>query len=116
MSETDSQLKNLLDYTIFHIGVYISLFSGLVAFLSFRKPTGTPYCLIMASIVLFLLAGAAGGIIGSNIPNSSKWSDYSVKKLGPWGFKWLTYEYWAHIEHAAFWLAAFLGAIGLITS
>ena len=107
MSDNDGQLKNLLDYTIFHIGAYISLFSALVAFLSFRKPTGFPYILIIASIVLLVIAGAAGGVIGSNIPNYAKWSDFSTVTIGPWGTKVfaVTVTSWARIEHGAFWLA-----------
>ena len=61
-------MGELLDYTIFHIGVYISLSAVIVAADVFwnRKSVLMPL-----AVLLLLLAGAAGGVVAGNIPANS---------------------------------------------
>ncbi len=117
------KLKLLFDYTKFHILLYttlITLLIGLFAFgidlesvTQFRKA-------MKAVVVCFLIAGAAGGVIGSNIPKfdnfSTFWNGKEVnankvdKKLciGPFGILSNKLKFpgkvWATIEHSAFWI------------
>ena len=68
----DEQLKHLFDYTKFHMGMYTTLITAVIGvFANENLKTGylkhLPY--IKISIVLFLVAGAAGGLIASSIPS-----------------------------------------------
>ena len=49
----DVQLQRLMDYTIFHIGVYVTLGTGLITALAFtaKKPHALFFlCLLLASL------------------------------------------------------------------
>src|SRR5438067_2237476 len=64
------QVKLLFDYTKFHIGLYTTLASVLVAALgaSFAKEWQIHRELVAAAIVLIALAGLFGGVIASSLP------------------------------------------------
>jgi hypothetical protein len=82
----DDQLKIIFDYTKFHIGMYTTLIAGIIGVFSndsFKDHyTGMlPY--IRASIVLFVVAGMAGGLIASSIPHYATFAEFKKARLGP---------------------------------
>jgi hypothetical protein len=109
----DDQLKVLMDYTKFHIGVYLSLGSASVAMVRFTSVSAED---LMPSLVLLVVAGAAGGVIGSSIPEYTTWAEFTRSRLGALGVPLLRYVGWAKVEHLAFWAAIVLGALRLIDS
>ncbi len=67
----ETQLKFLMDYTLFHIGAYITLSTLLVALLGlegFKQRAMTMRRYLMLTLVFFVAAGACGGVVASNIP------------------------------------------------
>lgn len=113
----DHRLELLMNYTIFHIGLYMTLVGAVIA--SEAHDLFGPGAIVV-SILCFLLAGACGGIIAVNI------AEYDVNKssisyffqgcrLRAWFFKrgWgIPYELTARVEHGAFWI----GVLVLIAS
>jgi len=107
----DHQLSTLFDYTKFHIGLYSTLITGLFAIIAFamHDPNGKilvyllPYARYTAGFIL--IAGAAGGVIASNIPNYKTFESYSSARLPIFGIPSFTYAVFAHVEHLAFWTA-----------
>ncbi len=98
----DPQLKFLFDYTVFHIGIYITLTTAILA--AFEYGTGTDRLLLMP-ILCFVGAGACGGVIGSSIPHQSGFNQF-IKG------KWIGigYKSWIRLQHACFWF----GVVALI--
>jgi len=90
-----------MNYTLFHIGVYTTLVSA-VAGIDAVKNIG--HWTLRVAVGAFLVAGAAGGIIASSIPNYADWVPFTSANLGPWGYGWFSYETWARLEHGAFWV------------
>ncbi len=112
----DDQLKQLFDYTKFHIGMYTTLIAGIIGLFSIGALKDQykgmfPY--IQGSIILFLIAGAAGGLIASSIPFFTRFDDFRSARLGPWSMKLIPAMWCIHAEHTAFWLGGFIAAIGL---
>jgi hypothetical protein len=114
-------LKLLMDYTKFHIGLYITLFSAIAAVLTAANghwlkalPAASLIGLRVGAVSL-IVAGAAGGIIGSSIPEATDWKTFRQTPLGP---AWLetswTYDRWAAVEHGAFWVTILVVAASLI--
>jgi hypothetical protein len=101
------QLKLLMDYTLFHAGVYITLGGLMVALLGlkiFEKRTNAMLPFLIGALGLFLLAGFCGGIIAANIPFHQDFNEFTNAWIGPWVFPhllpaWLCMS----IEHTAFW-------------
>ena len=99
-------MGELLDYTIFHIGVYISLSAVIVAADVFwnRKSVLMPL-----AVLLLLLAGAAGGVVAGNIPANSatSHSEFLSKPAVILYDCQIPLSYWwiIAIEHTAFWIA-----------
>ena len=105
------QLKLLMDYTRFHIGIYVTLGAvgvGTIEADFFNVMEFLPV------IVLLIVAGASGGIIASNIPLYNTWDDFHKSKLTVFRFKTLQWQCWAAIEHYSFWVAVFLTIRSLI--
>lgn len=103
----DDGLKALLEYTTFHIGVYMTLGAAVAATEVAWKRSRI---LLPLSVLCLLIAGMAGGIVASNIPAAS------ALKLGEFKGKYpsllfnvkqclFTNECFMHIEHGAFWCA-----------
>ena len=107
----DDQLKLLMDYTKFHIGVYLSFGIASVAMVRFADVRIDD---LKLSLMLLVVAGAAGGVIGSSIPEYKTWAEFTRSKLGALGIPLLPYWAWAKIEHVAFWAALVLGAFRLV--
>jgi hypothetical protein len=95
-----SQLQNLMSYTIFHIGAYISLAGAIIAA---QFVGGLNFCIFRLTFICFLSAGVCGGIIASNIPEYSSFKQFKDDKIGFWGFKIFKYNTWATLEHVLFW-------------
>ncbi len=129
-SDTEhEQLKLLFDYTKFHIGLYTTLVTLLIAFI--KLGPGEPDLLqqisIALTVLLFVLAGACGGVVASNIPHYRRFSDFMAAPIGP---RWLRAERWTKksrsamaasplaganwvsCEHAFFWLGIASAVIG----
>jgi hypothetical protein len=119
---TSKQLDFLFDYTKFHIGVYTTLGSLMIAILGLEPWKSASGQALLAShlfnlklsIGLLLVAGAAGGVIASNIPHAKTFEQFVAKPLCVWGFKLGCYGSWAWIEHYAFWLAVTFTATSFI--
>ena len=109
------QLKLLMDYTKFHLALYASLVTGLTIWMELKPKTagGNEFWALGFTMICFLIAGAAGGIIGSNIPEFSKFEDFRDAYIGMWRVRW-KYDTWSHIEHYSFWLGIVAGVGGVL--
>lgn len=112
----DDQLKQLFDYTKFHIGMYTTLIAAIIGvfandMLKAKYTRLVPY--IKFTIVMFLIAGAAGGLVASSIPFFTKFEEFRTAKLGPWGLELIPSIICTHIEHTAFWLGCLGATFGL---
>jgi hypothetical protein len=117
----DKRLDRLFEYTKFHIGIYLSAASGLVALIGLSaKPEGGNFinklvgCPVAlgASFVLMIIAGLAGGIIASA---TTKYKDYEDLWLKPQTLGILG-RTWAAIEHGAFWLSVIIFSYSILSS
>lgn len=118
MEAANPQLRMLFDYTVFHIGLYTTLVSALFALMTFghahRRVMHT-VCYLKVTVACFLVAGAAGGAIASNIPNYRDFGEFCGAELSVFGLPpLLQYSWLAHIEHGAFWVGIIIAAIGLL--
>ena len=101
----------LLDYSIFHIGVYLTLGATLIAAEVFWKRKSI---LLPISVFFLIIAGAAGGIVASNIPASAT-KNYETFLNGPalWLFDRpllfsISIRNVIAAEHISFWIAILL--------
>ena len=113
----DDQLKQLFDYTKFHIGMYTTLIAAIIGVfandsLKAQYEGILPY--IAVSIVLFVIAGAAGGLVASSIPYYSSFEEFRKAKLGPWKTEVVSALLCTHIEHTAFWVGCAFAVVGLL--
>jgi hypothetical protein len=116
METKADQLKLLMDYTLFHIGLYTTLISALLALAHFsgkRTEHQLRIC-ISLTVICFSIAGAAGGAIASNIPNYSTFLEFDRERLKVFGFYTMPYRYWGHVEHAAFWFGFIITVGGFL--
>jgi len=116
----DQRLSTLFAYTTFHIGLYATLTSGLFAIIAYTHEHLSkvlmpllPYAKWTA--VFVLIAGAAGGVIASNIPNYETFNSFSKDSLNVFGVRTFKYSVWAHIEHASFWIAVSIAAYAFLS-
>lgn len=125
------QLKLLFDYTKFHILLYTTLITLLIGLFAFGidEEFVTQFRKAMKPVVVcFLIAGAAGGVIGTNIPKFDKFSTFwhgqdsstNNKKLyiSPFGGKFLNFpgKRWATVEHGAFWIGILIAIYSFLRS
>jgi hypothetical protein len=113
------QLKLLFDYTLFHIGLYATLITGLTSLVHFDpRLQNAPWLLrcIACTVLFFLLAGAAGGTIASNIPNYESFADYDQADLDVFGVPTFKYRTWEHVEHILFWLGLLVSVVGFVAA
>ena len=97
-----------MDYTKFHIGVYLALGTAGITLIEAGKLNTSE---MLPGVVLLILAGAAGGIIASSIPEHSDWNSFVGSKLKVFGIELGVYGFWSKVEHYAFWAAIILTAI-----
>jgi hypothetical protein len=112
-----TQLKFLMDYTIFHIGAYITLSTLLVALLGLeglkQRAMGMKYFLLL-TLVCFMLAGICGGIVASNIPYFTSVDQFSDKNIGPFfAVRAFPLIVWTSAEHVFFWVGVSSALIGV---
>jgi hypothetical protein len=111
----DDQLKALMDYTKFHIGLYTTLCTLLVAIIGLNAHAVVSLPYLLATLICFAIAGAFGGLVGSSLPNYLTWSTFETAKLGPWFLPNLIPARWAaSAEHTAFWVGAVIALFGVI--
>jgi hypothetical protein len=82
----DDQLKQLFDYTKFHIGMYTTLLAAIVGLFTNSHAKSQylhmlPYVKITA--LCFVVAGMAGGLVASSIAYFSTFSSFKAARLGP---------------------------------
>jgi hypothetical protein len=126
----DKRLRTLFDYTIFHIGVYTTLVSGLLGVFAWANVNPDapaahflPLHCIKWAVIFFLLAGAAGGAIVSNIAENETFESLTSKPLKVFWFehlpcdcltRFLHYDYVSRFEHLAFWIGILIAAVGFL--
>jgi hypothetical protein len=114
----NSQLKMLMDYTLFHIGAYITLSTLLVSILglkAFENKIANSKCCLFITLVCFVFAGMCGGIVASNLPFHSDFEKFKQSSIGPFfATKALPSTYWMSAEHVFFWLGVIAALYGLI--
>jgi hypothetical protein len=111
----DEQLKTLFDYTKFHIGIYITIGTALVAALAFDQTNNVHFSLghcarIGFQIALGLqgLAGLGGGIICTHLIRYTTFKAFSEKQTIGFG---LSFCFWEKFEHYSFWLSIAIAAV-----
>lgn len=114
-SDAPAQIRLLFEYTKFHIGLYASLIAALMGVMKVgnQRVSSDFVPFLKATLLCFVLAGAAGGIIASTIS-----VDYMPlvhqEAIGPFGINVLTADWWAHIEHFAFWVGILASVLGFL--
>jgi hypothetical protein len=132
----DEQLKALMGYTTFHIGLYTTLCTLLVSTIGLsafgeqadkaKSSDGVPRitaiprmeplipCLLL-TLICFAVAGIFGGLVGSSLPAFKTWSDFEAAWLGPWFMPHLIRAPWAaSAEHTAFWLGTVIALVSVV--
>jgi hypothetical protein len=105
------QLKLLMDYTKFHIGFYLT-FAGIgVTLVKLKIIT---LGILFPSFAGLLIAGVAGGVIGSNIPLYTTFEAFQKDQLGFWGLSIMRFTRWAWLEHLGFWFAILWGITAVL--
>jgi len=115
--EMDDQLKQLFDYTKFHIGMYTTLIAGIIGVFAnddLKETYAALVPFIKVSIVCFFIAGMAGGLVASSIPFFQRWKDFQTARLGPWSLKLVPAILCTHVEHTAFWIGCVVAGAGLL--
>lgn len=114
------QLKLLFEYTKFHILLYTSLVSLLIGlFLFVDKEAAIQFRLSMKFVVFFfVIAGGAGGVIGSSIPGCRGFSEFWNKSLAPYGIFFLNFKgkHWVALEHSSFWVGIIIATVVFLSS
>jgi hypothetical protein len=114
----DDQLKALMDYTKFHIGLYTTLCTLLIAVMGLDGLRGqAPRMLFyfLGSLICFAIAGMFGGLVGSSLPRFRTWTEFREAKLGPWfAPEIIPAPAVASAEHTAFWLGTVIALWGII--
>jgi hypothetical protein len=104
------ELKLLMDYTLFDMGVYITLSALMISLLSMKsfedRAVGMRRYLICA-LACFVVAGIFGGVVASNIPYYNDFTAFTKASIGPWfATKVLPASFCLKAEHSAFWLGS----------
>jgi hypothetical protein len=73
---------------------------------------------IKTTKICFLIAGAAGGAIASNIPEYESFDHFAAAKLNVFGpiLCWTRPKYYvlAHVENGAFWIGIVTSTVGFM--
>jgi hypothetical protein len=117
------KLELLYDHTKFYIGVYLILTSGYItlAMSKIGRKDALPIlqpALVWIAVVLFILAGTAGGVVASGITQSKSNSadDFLKENIGPWSTAIFPARAWVYIEHTAFWLGLICAVLSFVFS
>jgi hypothetical protein len=107
------QLKLLMTYTVFHVGVYMTLGGVMVGLLAKKTTDKGMRCWIIGALSLFIIAGICGGVVAANIPYHESFKEFEQAWIGPWGASHIfTSRWWMRIEHWAFWLGLVVFLVG----
>ena len=112
----DDQLKMLMDYTKFHIGMYTTLCTLLVGFLGLYKDPDlleSMRVFLFGTLLSFVIAGLFGGIVAANLPHCETFAEFENKRLGPFGSAWIPSSTCIILEHLAFWTGIVIAVAGL---
>jgi hypothetical protein len=107
------QLKLLMNYTIFHLGVYTTLGAALVAFIG-GGHVGDMRPELVITLVCLVLAGICGGLVASSIPYSVDLKSFDESRIEAWGLKLLPAWLCMRLEHIFFWLGVVSTLYGLL--
>ncbi len=117
------KLELLYDYTKFHIGLYLILTSAYITLATSKigRKDALPIlqpALVWIAVALFMVAGIAGGVIASGIPQSRSNSadEFLKEKIGPWSTALFPARVWVYIEHTAFWLGLIFAVLSFVFS
>jgi hypothetical protein len=114
----ETQLKLMMDYTLFHIGAYITLTTLLVALLGlegFKQRAAGMKRFLLGTLVCFIIAGICGGVVASNIPYFKTFDALQRANIGPFLFiHAMPMVVWTSLEHTAFWAGVGIALIGVI--
>jgi hypothetical protein len=117
------KLELLYDYTKFHIGLYLILSSAYITLATSKigRKDALPIlqpALVWIAVVLFVVAGTAGGVIASGITQSRSNSadDFLKERIGPWRTTLFPARAWVYIEHTAFWLGLIFAVLSFVFS
>ena len=112
-------IKQIYDYTKFHIGLYFTFLAGLIAFVNFGRGenAGDQHRTALVVIIYVLLVGGvAGALVASRIVYGP-WQEGSFVIENSWFWKkrpsrWANSKFYCScadlslvIEHYAFWVA-----------
>ena len=106
MSDTEfERLKLLHDYTKFHIGLYATLITALIALMGFGSEALRPelHFPLKFATVLFVFAGGCGGIVAASSVKFDSITTFRNTRIGPLGLRLLPGKAWATLEHVFFW-------------
>ena len=110
----DDRLKQLYDYTKFHIGVYLTLATGILALLKFAHLEVIDVRdWLMATLLCLVAAGAGGGAVASNISTFNDYDKFLKDPLPVFGLPTFRAKTWITIEHAAFWAGMSFALFGI---
>lgn len=110
------QVELLFDYTKFHIGLYSTFASGVLALLAgeFAKDWAICRTLLALSLLPIAIAGVAAGVIASSLPHLYGKRDVRTARIGPLWFEKWRLRCWTYLEHTMFWIAVLMAAASLI--
>jgi hypothetical protein len=107
-------VKTLFDYTKFHIGIYVSLGTILATLLNanFKILPHRKYPLGI-SIIFIAVAGFAGGVIASTLPECRSLDQFFKMNIAPLDIEELMISgrCWTRIEHTTFWIGTIFGIV-----
>jgi hypothetical protein len=113
----DAQLKLMMDYTLFHIGVYITLSTLLVSLMGLKAAEEKIAVLrpfLTWTLVFFVLAGMCGGVIAGSLPFYESFKHFSNTNIGPFfAVHMLPSRVWMTAEHLLFWFGVGSALLGL---
>jgi hypothetical protein len=118
----DGRLNRLLDYTKFHIGIYLAAAGGMISIIAAAKGEEHRYLqslivhpwALSVAVLLMGAAGAAGGIIASTSTQCVAFEELWNSRQGPHTLKILTGRQWALVEHGCFWASFLLAASSVL--
>ena len=110
------QLERVFDYTKFHIGLYTTLATIMIAAMSEKVAIFGPCTRPMMSIPIaaIVVAGVAGGVITRNTLEFRNYDEFSSARVSPFARTSskpslaklrLSFRAWSNVEHKSFWVA-----------
>jgi hypothetical protein len=96
------------------MGVYLTLGTAGITLLRIPEYNQIETSLL-PGVLLLIIAGSAGGVIASSIPEYKTWEEFTKENLKLLGFETVNYWVWSKIEHSAFWLAVLITTFNMIT-